>query len=400
MNAAPGDSARRAVVALASAAALLSAPFVLVGCANETNPPAPSSVPSSRPYVGTFRVTGDMTALRSFHTATLLAGGRVLIAGGFVPGSRSGAIASVELYDPVIGTFRVTGDMTVPRMDHTATLLADGRVLITGGTRAADVGLIGVASAELYDPASGTFAATGDMTVPRVFHAATLLADGRVLITGGTRSADVGLGSVASAELYDPASGTFTATGDLTVPRLGHTATLLPDGRVLIAGGIETRDASLFASAELYDPATGSFTRTGNMTSARALQTATLLADGRVLLAAGTDSAVESRALASAELYDTSNGTFTRTKDLTVPRLAETATLLWDGRVLIAGGTNSGSSLASAELYDPASASFTSTGFMTTAHASHTATLLANGQVLIAGGPGNDRAPVSAELFE
>lgn len=135
------------------------------------------------------------------------------------------------------------------------------------------------------------------------------------------------------------------------------------------------------------------------MTSARALHTATFLPGGRVLLAGGSDTAVESKALASAELYDTSSGAFTPTDDLTVPRLNDTATLLWDGRTLIAGGTNSGP-VASAELYDPASATFTLTGPMAAAHVNHTATLLANGQVLIAGGPGGDQAPVWGELFQ
>jgi hypothetical protein len=399
MNAGAGDSARRTALGSAHVAALLLAAVVLVGCANETNPTATSPTePSNRVYVGTFHVTGDLTvSRRSLHTATLLAGGRVLVAGGFTDVGL-GALASAELYDPASGTFTPTGDLTVERWGHTATFLPDGRVLITGGTRTADVGLIALASAELYDPASGTFTPTGDLTVPRWGHTATLLPDGRVLITGGSQTANVS--ALASAELFDPASGTFTPTGDLAVPRLGHTATLLPDGRVLVAGGIETRDASVLASAELYDPGTGTFTPTGHMTSARALQTATLLTDGRVLVAGGSDTAVESRALASAELYETSNGTFTPTEDLTVPRVNDTATLLWDGRAFIAGGTNGGGPLASAELYDPTSATFTLTGSMAVAHATHTATMLANGQVLIAGGPGGDQAPVSAELFQ
>jgi hypothetical protein len=350
MNAGPGDSMRQTAIELARLVALLLAAVVFVGCVNETDPTATSPLePSNRVYVGTFHLTGDLTVSRqSLHTATLLAGGRVLIAGGFNPDVSPNALASAELYDPAGGTFTPTGDLTVPRWGHTATLLSDGRVLITGGSRTADASLI----------------------------------------------------ALASAELYDPASGTFSPTGDLTVPRLGHTATLLSDGRVLVAAGIEARDASVLASAELYDPATGKFMRTGHLTSARALQTATLLPDGRVLLTGGSDTAIESRGLASAELYDASNGTFTPTEDLTVPRLNDTATLLLDGRALIAGGTNDGGPLASAEIYDPTSATFTRTGSMAVAHATHTATLLPNGQVLIAGGPAGDEAPVSAELFQ
>lgn len=358
-------------------------------------------MPSNRVYVGTFQLTGDLAvSRRSLHTATLLAGGLVLVVGGFTSGDANlRALASAELYDSVSGTFAPTGELTEPRWGQTATLLPDGRVLMTGGSQFADASPVALASAELYDPARGTFAPTGDLTVPRWGHTATLLRDGRVLIVGGTQRPEAGLTAVASAEIYDPANGTSTPTGDLTVPRLGHTATLLPDGRVLVAGGIETRDASVLASAELFDPATSSFTRTGQMTSARALQTATVLPDARVLLAGGTD-AIEIRALASAELYDTASGTFTPTGDLTLPRLNHTATVLWDGRALIAGGTVGGSPLASAELFDPTSSSFSQIGFMAAAHTSHTATLLANGQVLIAGGPGGDKVPVPAELFQ
>ena len=186
--------------------------------------------------------------------------------------------------------------MTAARRDHTATLLPDGRVLIAGG--ADERGIYGnsLSSAELYDPKAGTFSITGSMTMGRFGHTANLLPDGRVLVAGGTAGAADVPWSQASAEMYDPATGTFGPTGSMTAARRDHTATLLPDGRVLIEGGA---DSGTLASAELYDPATGSFRATASMTRDRQASTATLLADGRVLVAGGWDNGP----LASAELY-------------------------------------------------------------------------------------------------
>jgi hypothetical protein len=188
--------------------------------------------------------------------------------------------------------------MTLARQGHAATLLPNGKVLITGGFNSA--------SAELYDPAAGTFAATGNMAKPRVLHTSTLLPNGKVLIIAGGPDACAGLAcdpsresGDRSAELYDPAAGTFTATGSMTVSRLGgYTSTLLPNSNVLVVGG---DDFGILASAELYDPAAGTFRATGSMTVARELHAATLLPSGKVLVAGGHDG---TRTLASAELYE------------------------------------------------------------------------------------------------
>jgi hypothetical protein len=194
-----------------------------------------------------FVLTGSMSNARQEHTATLLNNGNVLVAGGRNSGT---PLASAELYDTATGSFIVTGSLASVRYAHTATLLNNGHVLIAGGYSAPGLGV----SAELYDPATGTFTATGSMTIPRVFHTATLLDNGKVLIAGGESATATGLGT--SAELYDPATGTFTATGSMTIVRDTDTATLLNDGNVLVAGGYKPDGSDSVASAELYLPST------------------------------------------------------------------------------------------------------------------------------------------------
>jgi hypothetical protein len=266
------------------------------------------------PATGTFSPTGRMTSAREDHTATLLADGRVLLVGGNDLGSH--AVASAEIYDPRTGTFSPTGSMAIPRGFHTATLLPDGRVLIAGGDSAAwvDAGPY-LATAELYDPRTGTFSPTGSMAEGRAYHDATLLRDGRVLMTGGVTygGGDArGLTSLASAELYDPKTGRFSPTGSMTDGRVYHAATLLADGRVLVAGGchdgrVYANNPHFLATAEVYDPATGTFSRTGSMAEGRTWQAAAALADGQVLVTGGYGDVVP---LASAERYDPATGTF------------------------------------------------------------------------------------------
>jgi hypothetical protein len=258
--------------------------------ASPTSPTAPSESPTHA-NAGTFSPTGSMASARDVHTATLLSDGRILIAGG---SDGSKFVASAELFDPKTGKFSPTGPMRTARAMHTATLLPDGRVLIAGGSIPVGDSSGVVASAELYDPATGKFSPTGPMTTAREGQTATLLSGGRVLIAGGVDAGEV---TVASTELYDPATGTFSPTGSLATARSGHSATALPDGRVLIAGGDDGSKG--LASAELYDPAAGKFSPAGPMTTAREAQTATLLSDGRVLIAGGNDGSKE---LASAEL--------------------------------------------------------------------------------------------------
>ena len=350
---------------------------------------------------GVFVPTGSMTVAREGHTATLLPNGMVLIAGGE---DDSGILASAELYDPADGTFTATGSMTEVRAGHTATLLPNGKVLIASGLANLRVPT-GPPSAELYDPAVGTFTTAGTVDAARGGHTATLLPNGKVLFAGGTElNNEAGTWvTFASTELYDPISETFTATGSMTAARSGHTATLLPSGKVLIASGYDDVNSyGVSASAELYDPSAGTSTATGSMAVAAVEQAATLLPSGKVLITGGNDGSRNYSPFASAELYDPAAGTFTATSNMSVARAYHTAALLPSGKVLIAGGaSDSNTTLMSAELYDPAAGTFTATGSMTTTRSGHTATLLPSGKVLIAGGLDNDgNSLASAELYE
>ncbi len=224
----------------------------------------------------------------------------------------------------------------------------------------------------LIDP---SFVSTGSLVTARYRHTATLLPSGKVLVAGGYN----GSGNLSSAELYDSASGIFAATGALSTARSFHTATLLPSGKILVVGG--AGNGSYLSSAELYDPATGTFTATGPLATARQFHTATLLPSGKVLVAGGDNGGV----LSSAELYDAVSGVFTSTGPLATARYGHTATLLPSGNVLVTAGYKQGSLLDSAELYDPATGTFTATGPLATARQSHTATLLPSGKVLVGG---------------
>ena len=284
-----------------------------------------------------FVATGSMITARKHHTATLLANGKVLVAGGY--DDVTGHVSSAELYDLATGQWGATASLSNARDGHTATLLANGKVLVAGGSDEYNGGL---SSAELYDPATGQWSATGPLSAAREKHTATLLANGKVLVAGGKAENDTEL---SSAELYDPATGQWSATASLAYARSYHTASLLANGQVLVAGG-QGDDSS---SAELYDPATGRWSTTGWMANARQEHTATLLANGKVLVAGGEDDL----SLSSPELYEPATGFWSKTGDLDTTRGSHTATLLANGKVLIAGGEsdNEADTVDSAELY-------------------------------------------------
>jgi hypothetical protein len=350
-----------------------------------------------------FTLTGSMGTARSGHVATLLANGKVLILGGD---------ASAELFDPASRTFTPTGSMTISRFRPTATSLANGTVLIAGGFGSGTSQLPRLSSAELYDPGSGTFTATGSMAVGRVLHTATLLDDGRVLIAGGTDASGGGGAATASSELYDPSAGTFTLTGSMESERADHSGTLLASGEVLIVGGWNGHAADaaddppwdpLFA--ELFDPSSGSFTASGSMSTTRIGDSAIRLASGKVLVLGGVPSLQNVHQQLPdphyAELYDPAAGTLSSAGNFTLSRTNYTATLLNDGMVLIAGGEQAGIKMTSSELLDPTTGTLSATGGLTIARTGHTATRLNDGRVLATGGTDSSgNALASAELYQ
>ena len=290
-------------------------------------------------------------------------------------------------------SWSATGNLNSPRYGHTATPLANGEVLIAGGLDRALAPFSVTDSAELYDPTTGTWSRTGNLDTGRIGHTATLLPNGKVLVAGGRdRIAPPFLSLTDSAELYDPTTRTWSRTTNLSISRSGHTATLLANGQVLVAGGVTT-DYIQLDSTELYDPATGMWSLTDNLRTARSLHQATLLSSGQVLVAGGYMYA-EPYFLSSAEIYDPVTGRWSSAVNLNKPS-ADTATLLPNDEVLV-------TQWDSAELYDAATGIWSVTGTLHTAREAYTATLLANGQVLVTGGYNyNDDNPfVSAELYD
>jgi len=355
--------------------------------------PTATAIPSE-PVAAGWTSVGSMVEARAGHTLTLLADGTVLVAGGQPEGASP--TASAEVYDPSTGEWTTTGSMTVARFNHSATLLPDGTVLVAGGggTPTSESFANILASAELYDPASGTWTATRDMAGVRTGHTATLLADGPVLVAGGGSSSDGDGGPLGSSELYNPSTGRWTGTGRMINAGPGRLATLLTNGRVLVIGGGDNGSA-----AEDYDPATGQWTATGGTVEPHfSGAAAAVLSNGAVLLAGAMNG---TGASAVAELYDPEAGAWTATSDMLEGRLNHTLTLLPDGTVLAAGGSSSvidSAPLATAERYDPTTGLWTATEEMIEARTAHEAVMLPDGTVLVAGG-GSDSA-TSAELYD
>ena len=343
-----------------------------------------------------FMPAGTTTVPRTTTTMAVLGDGRVLVAGGK---NGSNDLSSADLYDPILNRFTPTGSMAVTRGNATATTLDTGKVLLVGG---ASNGIDQTGTAELYDPATGTFAMTGALHHERTIHSATLLNDGRVLIAGGYSTTDGGvslaanLRDLASAEIYDPTAGTFSDAGSLATPRNRHSATLLADGTVLVAGG-HTVPLGDLASAERFDPKVNKFTSTGSLHEGRRRHAAALLADGRVLVAGGTDDVNQ---IATAEIYDPMTSMFTITGSLTVAREDLAAVTLPDGQALFIGGDNATGELGVADLFDPTAGVFFATGSLAVGREFPVAALLPGGDVLVVGGDNDNGALDDAELYQ
>ncbi len=345
------------------------------------------------PFAGQAFVLVDA---RSEHTATLLANGKVLFAGGL--GTNSSALKTTELYEYAIGAWALTRNtsgaavtqMTSERALHTATLLPNGKVLVAGGVLVAAQAQVALSTAELFDPSNGSWAATGALSSARFNHTATLLPNGRVLVVGGQTAQ----GMLDSAELYDPVTGAWTKTATPGVARFSHTATLLRTGQVLVAGGNGSNFQPI-RSTQLYDPAngaTGSWATIQDLPQARAHHSATLLPDGTVFAFGGKT--LDTQLLNNAVLYAPATGWVTRNFDNNAPsyRWAHAATLLPNNRVLISGGqggktqTDVNTALPESEIYNHAAGVFEANRPVTGSRFEHTATLLPNGKVLLAGG--------------
>ena len=347
--------------------------------------PTATATPAPTPEEVALDPIDNMEEARTVPAAVMLEDGRLLIAGG---ANGNLIYSSTEVYDPATGSWASAGQMGEPRAYfHTATLLANGAVLVTGGVK--DQTFAVLDTAELYDPAAGTWAPIGSMAHARQFHTATLLEDGRVLVTGGRSGPRTVL---ASAEIYDPATGAWTPTGGMLLRRDSHTATLLEDGRVLVVGG--RSDVKLLSSTEIYNPSTGRWMPAGGMEAGKDFHTATLLSDGRVLAAGGRgDNAADEtdrmhdHAVATAEVYDPATDRWSPTGDMNSSRSTHTAVLLADGTVLaVGGGNNKQHTLASAEVYDPDAGIWSLVSDMDDGRQFHAMALLDNGHVIVVGG--------------
>ena len=354
---------------------------------------------------GTFTLTGSMNTARYNHRATLLPSGEVLVTGGLGVNGAYASLASAELYDPKKGRWTLTGSMNAGRTAFTATLLQNGEVLVAGGT---DYEVTCYATAELYNPSTGQWTLTGSMTQPRCLHSATLLPDGEVLVSGGVNGiySTNNTATVSGAEIYNPETGNWTATGSLNVSRAEAATLLLDDGEVLSTGGYNNTgnnaQSTDLTSAELYDPSTHAWTFTSSVSGTVGLPDApALLTNGDMLIAN------------YAQFYIQGSATWSATGPLPTIATPPTKTVaLGNGNVLGTGcgckSTNKfytcNSPVNVTELYSFSGNTWSQTGSMNNARVSHTMTLLSSGEVLVAGGYNHPPQGVmtvlgSAELY-
>lgn len=327
--------------------------MVVGGTTGMTSSDAVATATIFDPATGRWSAVTDMLQPRAYPMAARLADGSVLVAGG---SRNTQPLDTAERYNPDNGTWVAAGRLNLPRTHGTLTLLNDGRVLAVGGGIEGAPGWSATASAEVFDPRSGVWAILAPMSVARVHHTATLLATGEVLVAGGATTYYGETGSVtATAEVFNPKSNSWRSAAPMAHPRYVHDAVFLSDGRVLVAGGWSATRSSdpSHDTAEIYDPAANRWTATGPMTSARAEYGLVGLPDGRVLAAGGLDPAYKVEA--SSELYDPTTGAWQPTGTLVVATVWPAIEALSDGRVLVAGGLDTTASKVNdvCEIYTP-----------------------------------------------
>ena len=347
---------------------------------------------------GTWTLAASVRTPRDGHTATLLPNGNVVVAGGE---NNNQALASTEVYSPVTGAWAYAGNLNTARSNASAVLLPSGSILVAGGCTSNCLGAT-TASAELFNSMSGKWSSTGSMQKARTYFGMVLLPNGQVLVAGGCTGLNANgcSGVTAAAEIYNPGTGKFGSTGAMKAARGSFSLTLLANGQVLAAGGINAAGNPL-RTAELYNPATGKWTLTGSMITARNEHTANLLSTGKVLVAGGENTAGVTTA--NTELYNPATGKWTATGNLNTSRLEHTSTMLMNGSVLLAGGNNvtaNGTTvLSSAEIYNPGTGVWSNTGSLNTARVGHTATPLYSGKVIATSGSDANSDLTSCEIY-
>lgn len=351
--------------------------------------PYASARPSQKLFYGdgSWSAAAPLSQARWAAASVVLPNGRVMVVGGTTGTSSSNAVTSATVFDPTTGFWSAVTGMLQPRAYAMAVVLTDGSVLVAGGSRNGQP----LDTAERYFPATDTWVAAGRLNLPRTQGTLTLLRDGRVLAVGGGVEGGPDWNSTASAELFDPKRGVWTLTAHMSVARARHTATLLPDGRVLIAGGATTfhgETGSVTAGAELYDPKTGTWQAAAPMSHPRYVHGAALLPDGRVLVAGGWYATSNSDpSHETAEIYDPAANHWTPTGSMKNARAEYGLVSLPDGRIVAAGGIDPAYKVqAGVELYDPATGLWQATGKLPAGTMGSAIQVLPNGLVLIAGG--------------